>query len=355
LSREITIATGASALARARAETVAQYLRTAWPDEALSFRWSTPDEAEASTGGARSPISPAETVCEWARRELLEERADLAVHGYDELPLGERPGLRVAAVPQRSDPRDAMVSASGKVLAYLPEGTRIGTDSGRRSGQMLRRRSDVSVLPVTGAAVERLALLDAGEYDALIFSAAELDYLGLRSRIIEHFDHDQMIPAPGQAALALEIRAADHDLSRLLLPMNDEFTAYAILAERACQAALGADPDRKLGVHAFTDGDRMSIFGIAISDDGTRTARMQWNGPWRDAQDLGETLALLLMSIGADKILLGEEIPPTARYSMRPGGNTGSGLGFGGGPGPAATRLGNSPDGDEADRQDAAG
>ena len=291
-----------------------------------------PADSDASSAGLRSEP---DQICESLRREVLERRADLAVLNYDELPSGKKAGLLLAAVPQRSDSREAMVSANGKVLAYLPAGSRFGIDLERRAGQMLRRRSDVEILPIEGEPAERLGRLDAGEFDALIFSAAELDTLGLRERISEYFDHDQMIPAPGQAALALETRADDHEMLSLLEPLHDELTAHSVLAERTCMISLGATAHDALGVHAMTDGDRMSIWGIAVSSEGTRTARMQWSGPWRDAQDLGETLAELLKSIGADKILSGEKIPPTVRYSYRPGGNTSSGLGFGGGPGPA--------------------
>lgn len=331
MSREIVIIAGASRLARARARMVAADLRRAWPEEPLEIRVEGPNDDAAEPDGPRG-IQALETEAAQLREALLDRRADLVVMAFDERPGDAPEGVELAAVPQRSDPREVMVSANGKVLAYQPEGSRVGTDLERRAGQMLRRRSDLEILPAEGLPAERIARLEAGEYDLLLFSAAELEALDLRERISEYFDHDQMVPAPGQGALAIEVRAKDEEMIRLLEPLNDELSAYAVMAELACMKTLGATHQSALGVHAMTDGDRMSIYGIAVSPDGTRTARMQWSGPWRDAQDLGETLAELLMSIGADKILRGEKIPPTVRYSFRPGGNTSSGLGFGGGP-----------------------
>ncbi|MCB0217646.1 MAG: hypothetical protein KDH92_13475, partial [Chloroflexi bacterium] len=144
--------------------------------------------------------------------------------------------------------------------------------------------------------------------------------LDLGARIAERFDPDQMIPAPGQAALALEARADDARMRELLAPLHDPLSAYAVEAERACLARLGAGPGAPVGVHAITDGEQMVVRGAVVSADGTRTARMHWSGPARDAVDLGETLAELLISIGADKILSGAPMPRTLRYSLHPGG-----------------------------------
>jgi hydroxymethylbilane synthase len=193
----------------------------------------------------------------------------------------------------------------------------VAAQGARRQGQLLRRRSDLLAEPFHGDIAQGLERLEAGAWDAIIFAAADLELLGLGPRISERFDHDQMIPAPGQGAMALETRAGDDQLAALLAPLHDANTAYAVAAERACLAALNAGLDGPVGVHAISDGEGMVVYGIVLSADGTRTARMQWSGPARNAVDLGETLAELLKSIGADKILAGEPIPPTGRYSIR--------------------------------------
>lgn len=300
----LRIATGSGRLALARAEAVLRDLSTAWPD--LEIAPPIPLEASDSDGEASR-----------LRAMLREGLADLALQAFDALPLGAAPGIALAAVPLRSDPREALVSSSGVVLQYLGEGSKVAAHGARRQGQLLRRRSDLIAEPIPDDIAQGLERLDAGAYDAIILVAADLEHLGLRSRICERFDHDQMIPAPGQGALALEARAGEAQLAALLAPLHDANTAYSVAAERACLAALGAEPDGSVGVHAITDGEGMVVYGIVLSADGSRTARMQWSGPARDAVDLGETLAELLRSIGADKILAGEPIPPTGRYSIR--------------------------------------
>ena len=145
-----------------------------------------------------------------------------------------------------------------------------------------------------------------------------LSGLGLAERITECFDVDQMIPAPAQGALALEIRESDGRLRELLAPLDDEPSAYAVLAERSCLAALGGGCSVPIGVHAQLTEGRMTIMGVVLTADGTRTARMRWSGPMRAAREIGETLAELLVSIGADKIIRGEPMPPTMRFANRP-------------------------------------
>jgi len=317
MTDRLVVATRGSQLALAQAEAVARDLRATWPGRELEVVFEI-----VRTRGDDLLDRSVEAIGKGAfvkevQAAVLDGRADVAVHAYKDLPTDPTPGLRVTAVPMRADPRDVLVSGTGKVLQYLPKGTRVGTGSGRRGGQLLRRRGDLLVLPIRGNVDTRLAKLDAGEFDAIVLAAAGLDRLGRLDRVSEYFDHDQMIPAPGQGALALEIRADDARIAALLAPLHDEHTAYAVLAERTCLKSLGGGCNVPIGVHALTDGDTMAIYGVVLTPDGTRAARMRWSGPWRQAEDLGETLAELLMSIGAREILAGKPIPPTVRYATR--------------------------------------
>jgi len=317
MPESLTFATRGSRLALAQAEGVARDLRAAWGDRAPEVRLEV-----VRTRGDDLLDRPVGEIGKGAfvrevQAAVLEGRADVAVHSYKDLPTDAAPGLTIPVVPMRADPRDVLISRGGKVLQYLPEGARIGTGSGRRGGQLLRRRGDLVVAPIRGNVDTRLAKLDGGEFDALVLAAAGLDRLGRLGRVTEYFDYDQMIPAPGQGALALEVREGDTATTALLAPLHDAHTAYAVLAERACLAALGGGCNVPIGIHALTDGDKMAIHGIVLTADGTRAARMRWSGPWRAAADLGETLAELLMSIGAREILSGRPIPPTVRYATR--------------------------------------
>lgn len=313
----LIIATRGSRLALAQAEAVRRDLRAAWPEDDLDVALEiVATRGDALQDRAVADIGKGAFVKE-VQQAVLDGRADVAVHSFKDLPTEPAPGLRVAAVPRRADPRDALIAASGKVLQYLPPGSRIGTGSGRRGGQLLRRRSDLAILPIRGNIDTRLTKLDAGAFDAIVLAAAGLARLGWLERVTEHFDHDQMIPAPGQGALALEIREGDAATAERLAPLDDLHTAYAVLAERTCLRALGGGCNVPIGIHASTDGESMAIYGIVLTPDGTRAARMRWSGPWREAEDLGGTLAELLFSIGAREILSGKPIPPTVRFSTR--------------------------------------
>lgn len=318
MSARLAIATRGSRLALAQAEEVARDLRLAWPERDLAI-----DLEVVRTRGDALLDRPVEAIGKGAfvkevQAAVLEGRAHLAVHSFKDLPTQATPGLVVAAVPQRADPRDVLVTRSERVLAYLPEGSRVGTGSRRRAGQLLRRRSDLVIRPIRGNVDSRLAKLEAGEdYDALLLAAAGMARIGLAERVTEYFDPDQMIPAPGQGALALEAREDDAETRALLAPLHDVHTAYAVQAERACLSALGGGCQAPIGIHALTDGELMLIYGIVLTEDGTRAAKMRWSGPWRRPEDLGETLAELLSGIGAREILAGAAIPPTVRYATR--------------------------------------
>lgn len=314
----IRIASRGSALALAQSGMVAEALRQAWPERGLEI-----ETVVVRTQGDVVQDRPVALIGQGVfvtevQTALLDGRADLAVHSYKDLPTAPTPGLTVAAVPKRADPRDALITRGGRVLQYLPEGSRIGTGSGRRGGQLLRRRSDLSIVPLRGNVDSRLAQLEAGDYDGIVLAAAGLRRLGLAERITECFDVDLMIPAPAQGALALEIREDDGRLREILAPLNDAPSAFAVLAERACLAALGGGCSVPIGIHAQLADDHMTIFGVVLTADGTRTARMHWSGPMRAAREIGETLAELLVAIGADKIIRGEPMPPTMRFATRP-------------------------------------
>lgn len=314
----LRIATRGSALALAQSRWVAERLRSAWSDRPLDI-----ELVVLRTQGDRVQDRPVAQIGQGVfvtevRAALLEGNADLAVHSYKDLPTAPAEGLAVLAVPPREDPRDALISRDGRVLQYLPEGSRIGTGSGRRAGQLLRRRPDLEILPIRGNVDSRLSRLESGDLDAIVLAAAGLRRLGLAERITECFDVDQMIPAPAQGALAIEGRVGDGRVLELLAPLNDDDSAFAILAERTCLAALEGGCSVPIGIHAAVDADRMRILGVVLTPDGTRTARMQWSGPLRAAREIGETLAELLVSIGADRIVRGEPMPRTVRFSTRP-------------------------------------
>lgn len=287
----------------ARVAALGSDLTSAWPDVDVECEAVYGDDEDEMVARARDLV----------RRG----RADVALHSYDSVPLGKAEGLKAPTVPQRADPRDVLVTRGGKVFVYLPEGARIGAAGAWREAQLLRRRSDLQIVPMSGDLDSRLMRLEHGELDGLVLSAAELYWLGRLEIATEYIDTDLLIPTPGQGALALEIRAEDNRAAELLAPLDATHTAYAVRAERTCRRRLGGDKDAPVGIFATTDGETMFIHGIVATRDGSRAARLRWSGPWREADDVGTTLAELLLAIGAREILSGRPIPPTTRYALR--------------------------------------
>jgi len=302
----ITLACAADELARARARAVARDLRRAGAGQAV-------DVLVVAAAGSDDLAA----ACEQVREALRDGRADAAVLGWDALPPGPRDGLVLGAVPMRADPRDALVSPAGRVMAYLAEGARVACLERRQAAQVLRRRTDLRAFTVGGDPVAAMDRLDAGEADALVARACDLDWLERSDRVAEFFDTDQMIPAPGQGALALEVREGDARALRAVAVVHDPDTAYAVAAERACMLRLGASASSPVGVFALTDGETMFIHGMAITDDGSRAARLRWTGPTRAPEEVGDTLGELLESVGARDILAGGPLPPSIRYAER--------------------------------------
>jgi len=280
-------------LALARAEAIAADLLVA-PGNGRQAEVVRVDAQDARESGA---------VVAAVRQAVLEGTADVAVLPFEGLPLDPAPGLALAAVPMRADARDVLIAREGKALQYLPEATRIGVGSARVAAQLLRRRGDVVAVPQPPDLLGQLAALDRGEVDAVVVAAEALDRLDLLDRATQYFDSDLMIPAPGQAALALEVRDDDPLARARVAPLDDEPTAYAVRAERACLRRLGVGPERPLGIFALTDGALMAVHGIVSRPDGSKSARLRWSGPWRAAEEVGETLAELLLAAGAGRHL----------------------------------------------------
>lgn len=289
---------------RSAGQEVSADLHRAWP---LAEIQVVPVE------GARHPADRVEAL----REAVREGHVDAAVHDMRVLPLERAPDLAVLAISMRADPRDALVARGGRALQYVPEGARVGALEPRQAAQLLRRRGDLVALEMADDVSSALDRLDTGDLDAVVVRVVDMARLDLLDRVTEYFDTDQMIPAPGQAAVGLEGRRGVPRLGNWLAPAHDVDSAYAVLAERTCASRLGASSRSPIGVYAITDGSTMFIHGIAVTPDGTRAARLRWSGPTRDAEEVGETLAELLASVGARDILAGGDLPPSIRYAER--------------------------------------
>lgn len=190
---------------------------------------------------------------------LAQGRAQLAVHSLKDLPMELPPGFVLGAVLEREDPRDAFVSNRCAALADLPAGARVGTSSLRRHVQLLALRPDLDVQPLRGNLDTRLRKLDDGGYDAIVLAAAGLVRLGLGARIRSRFAPEQMLPAAGQGALGIELRADQSALRERVASFTDPATWHAVLAERAVSRTLGGSCSVPLAAHAVWQGDVLQL------------------------------------------------------------------------------------------------
>ena len=233
---------------------------------------------------------------------LLAGRADLAVHSLKDLPT-ELPdaSLRIAAIPAREDPFDALV---GGRMNDLPPGARVGTSSPRRAAQLLYARPDLRVEPVRGNVDTRLRKLDEGRYEAIVLASAGLRRLGWAERIAETLAPEIMCPAVGQGALAIETLEGGRGASACLA-LDDRATRAAVEAERALLGALGGGCRVPIGAYASAAGDALVMSAVVASPDGAALIRESIECPAHSPEALGARLAARLLERGAGAILGG--------------------------------------------------
>jgi len=265
----VRLATRASTLALAQARWVADRLTAAHPDLSITL-------VEITTTGDADRISPVTTLTEVGafvrsvQMAVLEGRADVAVHSCKDLPVAGPSGL-AAIFPQREAPWDVLCGAS---LESLPEGARVGTGSPRRAAQLATLRPDLSIEGIRGNIDTRLGKVSSGEFDAVVLAEAGLNRIGRQSAIAQRFDVSEMVPAPAQGALALEVMA-DSDVAEAVADIDHAPTRAAVEAERSLLTRTGAGCRAALGAVAFPDGGELTMHGFVEDRQGRRTARVR--------------------------------------------------------------------------------
>ena len=306
---KLRIGTRGSALALAQANHVKELLERARPGSVAELVVIKTSGEDFSAGRLEAPEDPAALKGLFVKEieeALLEKRVDLAVHSAKDMETGLPEGLEIGAVLKREDPRDAVILRGSGSLAALPPGSRIGVSSLRRQSQLKRIRRDLDVIPVRGNVDTRLKKLDAGECAALILAAAGLKRLGLAERIGEFLDPARFLPAPGQGALAVEIRSDRDEVAEQVRALEDLGSRQEVEAERALLKALGGNCRVPVGALArVEDGSNVSMEGVVLSPDGLKAIRQGVSGPAKAAERLGKELASHLRAIGADRLLYG--------------------------------------------------
>lgn len=301
--RELVIGSRGSALALWQASHVAGKLRAIHPELNVRIQRITTrgdrvrDRALSLVGGKGLFVKEIESA-------LLEGEVDLAVHSLKDMPTDLPDGLILGAIPERGDPRDALVARDGtSTLATLAPGARVGTSSLRRQAQLLALRPDLEVADLRGNVDTRLNKVRDGPYEAALLAVAGLTRLGHADAISERLPVDVMLPAVGQGALGVEVRSGDGTAQALIAGIDHRPTREATSAERAFLRRLEGGCRVPIGAYATLDGEQLCLQGLIALPDGTRLVRDEICGPAAQAARLGLELAERLLAAGGAAIL----------------------------------------------------
>ncbi len=298
----LRIATRQSALALWQAEHVAALLRATHPNLQVTLVPMTTrgdeilDQPLATIGGKGLFLKELEVA-------MLEDRADLAVHSLKDVPATLEPGFNLPAILPRADAADAFVSNEHADLAALPSGARVGTSSLRRQAQLRSLRPDLQLLDLRGNVGTRLGKLDSGAYDAIILACAGLERLGLASRIRARLTAPDWLPAPGQAAIAIEARDERPAVGALLKALDDPDTRLTITAERAMNHALGGSCTVPVGAWCVLGEHGLHLRGLVGDAASGRLLQAEAQSPIDQAGALGQRVADALLAQGAGELL----------------------------------------------------
>lgn len=234
---------------------------------------------------------------------LLRGEVDLAVHSAKDLPALIPQGLALMAFPEREDPRDVLISAERKSWREIPPGGKVGTGSLRRQAQLLNLRPDLTIVPLRGNLDTRIKKLSTLKLNAVILASAGLLRMGWEDRVTEYFEPEVMLPAVGQGALAIEGRAGDERVQKVVSSLNHFSTQLAVAAERAFLKRLEGGCQVPIAGLAKVESGKLSLNGLVASFDGRKVIKGKVEGPSLKSEDLGRQLAEELLENGAGDIL----------------------------------------------------
>lgn len=288
----------------AQASLVAESVRATSGREVVLVEISTPGDTSSA------PITELPTVGVFVsslRAALLRGEIDVAVHSYKDLPTAPEPGLTIAAVPTRQDPRDVLVASHGRNLLQLTPGSRVGTGSPRRTAQLNALQLGLDVVGIRGNVDTRLAAVASGAFDAIVVARAGLARLDRLDEVTETLDPIQVLPAPAQGALAVECRADDTDVRAVLAALDDSDSRATVDAERALLASLEAGCTAPVGAMCeLADGEEgpeLFLRANVTAIDGSAAVRSSAAGSPDQAAELGRLLAAELLDLGAEELL----------------------------------------------------
>jgi len=298
----LRLATRESALALWQTEHVAARLREAHPglDVVLVPMTTRGDQLQdrplSEVGGKGLFLKELEVA-------MLEGRADAAVHSLKDVPMALDGPFELAAMLERANPFDAFVSVKYEALEELPYGAKVGTSSLRRQSLLRAHRPDLKLVDLRGNVNTRLAKLDAGDYDAIVLACAGLERLGLGQRIRETLTAPRFIPAAAQGAIAIECRQGQPEVLALLAALDHANTRACVSAERAMTRTLGGSCQVPIAAYATLNKEKLSLEGLVGRASDGKTVRGYASGPMSEPDKLGQQVADMLVSRGADALL----------------------------------------------------
>ncbi len=301
MKKYLRIGSRGSKLAVVQAESIRDQLALLYPE--IEFEMIT----VSTTGDQNTTVSLEQLGGEGIfvkelEDALLREEIDIAVHSLKDMLTTIPEGLRLAAVPQRVDPRDVIISKAGK-LAELPTGSRIGTGSQRRAVQIHIMRPDLEVCGLRGNIDTRIKKAFSGKLDGIIMAAAALVRLDMKDRITEYLSTEDFVPAVGQGALGIEIRADDADSYEIVVPLNHDSTWQSITAERAFLRALGGGCRAPIAALGSVENGLLRLNGIVSDPKGNTILHANVEGNASNAEEIGEELASNMIKLGANPII----------------------------------------------------
>lgn len=303
--KKVVIGSRGSALAAAQTKWVADVISRSHRDTIVEIKQiKTKGDGDSSAAAFDTGVG---VFVREIQTALLNGEIDLAVHSLKDLPVKPTEGIMLAAITERVDPRDALISKGRIPLAELPAGVRIGTSSPRRKAQVLHRYPNLVVEPLRGNIDTRIRKLKEGRFDAIIVAAAALIRLGLAGEAAEILPFEVMLPAAGQGALAVETRQGDPQSQIYAHAAHDEESERVIAAERMFLDVIGAGCRAPVGCHAeFRDGV-MELDAIVGSPDGVKMIRDSLSGPEKEYRDIAKKLAEHMFGAGAREIIAAAE------------------------------------------------
>ena len=298
----LKIATRKSPLALWQAEFVKSKLETIYPDLKVELVKMT-TQGDQILNSPLSKIGGKSLFIKELEVGIMEGRADIAVHSMKDVPYELPQGFEIGAILERENPFDAFVSNDFNSIQDLPIGAKLGSCSLRRIVQVKAMRPDLEILDLRGNVNTRLKKLDDGEYDAIILACSGLTRLGFDNRIKQDLSPDDSLPAVGQGALGIEIKANDHEISSLIKPLIHQKTQIEVNAERALNTALQGGCSVAIGAFATSEDSKLTLSGMVGNVDSGEIIRVQETGETSKPIDLGIRAAKKLLSLGARELL----------------------------------------------------